>query len=123
MKAHAWAAAVAAAESDDEIAEAATGISDLARAQVMACARQYFASEFFNRLDALILFQPLSKAHMRDIIKLQVQVIVRRLVQATGGFGSATPSQHKGSVSAADTADSTDGGIALNVQQSAPDFI
>jgi len=43
--------------------------------------RQYFKPEFLNRIDATVLFTPLSKEEIKEIVRLQVQRIARRLEQ------------------------------------------
>ena len=55
------------------------GIAPEVRAQVMATVRRHFRPEFLNRLDDIVIFQPLSKAQLRSIMRLQMGAIAQRL--------------------------------------------
>jgi ATP-dependent Clp protease ATP-binding subunit ClpB len=46
---------------------------------VMAVVRQSFKPEFLNRLDDVVMFQPLSPAELTQIVDLQVEALARRL--------------------------------------------
>jgi len=50
-----------------------------AEAQVMEVVRAHFRPEFLNRLDEIILFDRLSRAHMDGIVRIQVGELARRL--------------------------------------------
>ena len=50
-----------------------------ARKGVVEMLKQNIRPEFLNRIDDIILFEPLSEAQIADIVRLQVQTIVRRL--------------------------------------------
>jgi ATP-dependent Clp protease ATP-binding subunit ClpB len=52
---------------------------DVRKEQVMAVVRQHFRPEFLNRLDALVMFNPLDKAELERIAKLQVEQLQKRL--------------------------------------------
>ncbi len=54
-------------------------ISEAASGAVMADLRNHFRPEFLNRLDETILFKPLTKADIYDIIDLLVKDVNRRL--------------------------------------------
>jgi ATP-dependent Clp protease ATP-binding subunit ClpB len=41
--------------------------------------KKHFRPEFLNRLDDIIIFSPLTKAHLYQIIKLQIENIAKRL--------------------------------------------
>jgi ATP-dependent Clp protease ATP-binding subunit ClpB len=43
-------------------------------ADVMADVRAHFRPEFLNRLDEIVLFQPLSLPQLRDVARLLVKV-------------------------------------------------
>ena len=45
----------------------------------MSVVRRHFRPEFLNRLDDIVLFQPLSKAQLRSIMQLQMAAISHRL--------------------------------------------
>ncbi|AEB09358.1 ATP-dependent chaperone ClpB [Desulfobacca acetoxidans] len=49
------------------------------RRKVMEALRFHFKPEFLNRVDDIIIFHRLDKAHLRQIVDLQVQKLVRRL--------------------------------------------
>ena len=41
--------------------------------------KMHFKPEFLNRVDETIIFNPLSKEHIRDIVKLQINLVAKRL--------------------------------------------
>ncbi len=49
------------------------------RRQVTEALRQHFRPEFLNRLDEVIFFHPLSEAHIKAIIGIQVTHLLKRL--------------------------------------------
>lgn len=55
------------------------GISEGARARVMDAVRGHFAPEFLNRLDDIVMFNPLTKEDLGSIIKIQVANLAERL--------------------------------------------
>ena len=110
------------------VCASASSISDHARSQVMACVRQHFAPEFLNRLDDIVLFQPLSRGHMKSIVKLQVQSVVKRLSQATGfglsgGGGGSGGGTTTAKTSMGEEGDAGEEGVRLDVKDSALDFV
>ncbi|MGM9619787.1 MAG: ATP-dependent chaperone ClpB [Oscillospiraceae bacterium] len=54
-------------------------ISAEAREQVQQLLRRSFRPEFLNRLDEIVFYQPLTKAHITKIIDLQIAALNRRL--------------------------------------------
>ena len=54
-------------------------ISDRAQEDVMQVVRGHFRPEFLNRLDEIIMFKPLSKANIANIITLMVKELNERL--------------------------------------------
>jgi len=52
-----------------------------AREQAMAALREIFRPEFLNRIDDIVLFQPLGKEQIEHIIDLQMQHLVKRLAE------------------------------------------
>ncbi len=54
-------------------------ISPQVRDEVMETVRQAFRPEFLNRLDDIIIFNRLQKAHMNNIVALQLQGLAKRL--------------------------------------------
>jgi ATP-dependent Clp protease ATP-binding subunit ClpB len=53
--------------------------TDLVREQVMEEVRRAFRPEFLNRLDEILLFNRLSRAHMTDIVTVQIQKLFKLL--------------------------------------------
>ncbi|TWE11470.1 ATP-dependent chaperone ClpB [Rudaeicoccus suwonensis] len=49
--------------------------------QVMAVVRQTFKPEFLNRLDEVVIFEPLAKDELEHIVDLQVQALAMRLAE------------------------------------------
>ena len=49
------------------------------RRRVMELLRQSFRPEFLNRLDEVIVFHPLSRAHIEEIVGLQVRLLAQRV--------------------------------------------
>jgi len=49
------------------------------REQVMATVRTAFKPEFLNRLDEVVIFDPLSQEELATIVGLQVELLARRL--------------------------------------------
>jgi ATP-dependent Clp protease ATP-binding subunit ClpB len=47
--------------------------------KVMGSLKEYFRPEFLNRLDDIILFNILSSEAIRDIVKMQVDIVAKRL--------------------------------------------
>lgn len=56
-----------------------TGISDSVRDQVMTMVRRQFRPEFLNRLDEVIMFNPLGLEQLRHIVDLNMKLIAKRL--------------------------------------------
>lgn len=54
-------------------------ISDAVREQVMNQVRRTFRPEFINRLDDILLFRRLGRAHMREIVDLQLNLLMAKL--------------------------------------------
>ena len=52
---------------------------DEMRSRVMEAMRNSFRPEFLNRIDEIIIFHSLQKAQLREIVKLQVQLLRSRL--------------------------------------------
>ena len=65
------------------IAQEATGLhgelSEDARRQVMDALRAHFRPEFLNRVDEIIFFHALDRAHMKQIIEIQLRGLLKRL--------------------------------------------
>ncbi len=51
------------------------------KSKVMDSLKEYFRPEFLNRLDEIIMFNILSPAVVRDIVAMQVKLVVERLKQ------------------------------------------
>eukprot|EP00599_Poterioochromonas_sp_BG-1_P009899 CAMPEP_0173144540 /NCGR_PEP_ID=MMETSP1105-20130129/7287_1 /TAXON_ID=2985 /ORGANISM="Ochromonas sp., Strain BG-1" /LENGTH=886 /DNA_ID=CAMNT_0014058227 /DNA_START=46 /DNA_END=2706 /DNA_ORIENTATION=- len=54
-------------------------ISELTKQEVMAVVRRNFRPEFLNRLDEIIMFNPLGLQQLRHIIQMNVKLIANRL--------------------------------------------
>ncbi|MDJ1114215.1 ATP-dependent Clp protease ATP-binding subunit [Microbacterium dauci] len=52
---------------------------EVRREQVMAMVRQVFRPEFLNRLDDIVMFQPLDESDLAQIVELAVDALQRRL--------------------------------------------
>ncbi len=71
------------------IQEQANRLSDLnekdqylaMRESVMDVVGEHFRPEFINRIDDIVVFHPLAKAHIRSIAALQVNRVVKRLLE------------------------------------------
>ena len=53
--------------------------SEQKREQVMAIVRQAFRPEFLNRLDDVVMFEPLSESDLAQIVELTIDALQRRL--------------------------------------------
>ncbi|UNM95773.1 ATP-dependent chaperone ClpB [Ignatzschineria rhizosphaerae] len=70
------------------IQEQASRLSDLSekdqylamRESVMGVVGEHFRPEFINRIDDIVVFHPLAKEHIRSIAQLQVNRVVKRLL-------------------------------------------
>jgi ATP-dependent Clp protease ATP-binding subunit ClpB len=56
-----------------------TGVTDEKRNAVMQLVRRHFRPEFLNRLDEIIIFNPLGLTQLRHIIAMNIGAIVNRL--------------------------------------------
>jgi ATP-dependent Clp protease ATP-binding subunit ClpB len=54
-------------------------ITETIREQVMTMVRRHFRPEFLNRLDDIVLFQPLGLPQLRQIVDMNVRLIAERL--------------------------------------------
>ena len=62
-----------------EILQAHGEMSETLKAELFAKLRQYFRPEFLNRIDETLIFHPLSKAEIRQIVTLQLLKLSGRL--------------------------------------------
>ncbi len=58
---------------------ARTGDYEAMKTAVMEVVGQHFRPEFINRVDDVVVFHPLSKAQIREITKIQIEYLRRRL--------------------------------------------
>jgi ATP-dependent Clp protease ATP-binding subunit ClpB len=56
-----------------------TEVDENVRRQLLDALRQQFKPEFLNRIDEIIFFHGLSRQHIRQIIDIQLQALLRRL--------------------------------------------
>jgi ATP-dependent Clp protease ATP-binding subunit ClpB len=56
-----------------------TELSEGVRREVQEALRAHFKPEFLNRVDEIIFFHALSKAHVRQIIDIQLATLMKRL--------------------------------------------
>ncbi|MFB3844604.1 MAG: ATP-dependent chaperone ClpB [Candidatus Cloacimonadaceae bacterium] len=61
------------------IFEAENSDPETLRPQLMQILQQYFRPEFLNRLDDIIIFHRLTHAHLREIVKLQLENLRERV--------------------------------------------
>ncbi len=54
---------------------------DDAKAKIQGALKDYFRPEFLNRLDEIITFDILSKEAIKEIVAIQVEIIVKRLAE------------------------------------------
>ena len=64
---------------DVAAADAHGGLTKATRNKVMDVVRKNFRPEFLNRLDDVILFQPLGRSAIAEIVKMQLRVLEKRL--------------------------------------------
>ncbi len=57
------------------------GDYDDMKAQVMESVTQHFRPEFINRVDDIVVFHALGKAHVRSIASIQIEILRKRLAQ------------------------------------------
>ena len=55
--------------------ELQSGVQD----KVLDTVRQHFRPEFLNRLDDIVVFSPLTREHLRDIVRIQIERLTSRL--------------------------------------------
>ncbi len=68
------------AESSGVDADSAEGYTQM-KAAVMAVVQAHFRPEFINRLDDIVVFHPLDKAQIREIAKIQMRALEKRLAE------------------------------------------
>jgi ATP-dependent Clp protease ATP-binding subunit ClpB len=56
-------------------------VGDEERESVMADVREHFRPEFLNRLDELVIFEPLGPEQLRSIVDIQLERVARRLAE------------------------------------------
>lgn len=59
---------------------------EMVELKVIDTVRSFFKPEFINRLDSIVVFNPLSKSMMHAIVKLQLEQVTERLGKAGYGF-------------------------------------
>jgi len=52
---------------------------DLLRKEILALLRRTLKPEFLNRVDEIVMFRPLSKAQIKEIVKIQLHLIEKML--------------------------------------------
>jgi len=57
------------------------GELDALRPELLGILREYFRPEFLNRLDDIIIFHRLDKEQIREIVKLQLEILARRVAK------------------------------------------
>jgi ATP-dependent Clp protease ATP-binding subunit ClpB len=75
----------AALERADPRADAGMG-AKVSRASLEA-ARRKFTPEFMNRLDKVVVFQPLGEAELRRILDIELGLVQRRVFESASGHG------------------------------------
>ncbi|MGE5262941.1 MAG: ATP-dependent chaperone ClpB [Acidobacteriota bacterium] len=51
------------------------------REAVLAALRSRFRPEFLNRIDEIVLFHPLTRAHLKSIVNIQMELVRRRMAE------------------------------------------
>ena len=64
-------------EGDDELFAA----SETSKVEVMDLLKRTMRPEFLNRIDEVIIFKPLRKTEIADIVRIQVTALSRQLMQ------------------------------------------
>jgi ATP-dependent Clp protease ATP-binding subunit ClpB len=62
-----------------ERAQAGQSLDEGTRRQVLEAMRQHFRPEFLNRVDEIIIFHPLGREHIDQIVEIQLSRLMRRL--------------------------------------------
>jgi len=57
----------------------AGSISEATKDKVMTAVKRHFRPEFLNRLDDVVIFSPLVKDQLKEIVKIQMRSLVKRL--------------------------------------------
>ncbi|HEY3381537.1 MAG TPA: ATP-dependent chaperone ClpB [Vicinamibacterales bacterium] len=57
----------------------ATELDEGTRGMVMEALRTHFPPEFLNRIDEVVLFHPLGRGHLRQIVDIQLRGLMKRL--------------------------------------------
>lgn len=66
-------------EKFDNLKGAADTAAELAKTEVLALLKQSVRPEFINRIDDIIMFTPLFEADIKKIVRLQLQLLSKRL--------------------------------------------
>jgi ATP-dependent Clp protease ATP-binding subunit ClpB len=59
---------------------------EMVELKVIDSVRAFFKPEFINRLDSIVVFNPMKKVMMHEIVKLQLTLVTERLQKAGYGF-------------------------------------
>jgi len=59
---------------------------EMVELKVIDTVRAFFKPEFINRLDSIVVFNPMNKAMMQEIVKLQLALVTERLQKAGYSF-------------------------------------
>jgi len=66
-------------EEEAELPSTPQEVYELVKDEILSLLRQTLRPEFLNRIDEVIVFQPLSKDHLRQILHLQIRQLLKRL--------------------------------------------
>lgn len=66
-------------------------VGEEAKSHVMEAVKKHFRPEFVNRMDEFIVFNPLTKAQLRDIVSIQLQRVNKRLKERELSFNVTDP--------------------------------
>lgn len=61
-----------------------TQLADQIEAAAIEAARRHFSPEFMNRLDKTVVFRPLSKEHLEEVLDLELREVQRRVLREDG---------------------------------------
>src|ERR1700676_2733900 len=62
----------------------AAGLNEKIERTAVEAARRKFSPEFMNRLDKVVVFHPLRKEQLEEVLEIELEQVQKRILQATG---------------------------------------
>jgi ATP-dependent Clp protease ATP-binding subunit ClpA len=59
-------------------------LTDRLRNTAIEAARRHFSPEFMNRIDRIVVFEPLSEDHLRHVLELELRAVQNRILRSGG---------------------------------------